>query len=326
VRTSKKITFACATVVLTSSGAWAAENGQFPTTLGTEGMQILNIPPAGVYAVNYTNYYHTSQINDHKGDQIKGLNADVNVWSNAFRFLNYYDISHFGDSRVGILSDITIPFGYVDADIAGDSQHQTGLEDRVVNPLSIYYKQGDWLNVGFSPTFSTLPTGRWERQDQVNLGRNYFSWQPTVAYTLIFGEKLDVSGRFRYIHNLTNNDGAVSVVNPTGANYESGDMIAGDFAVGYAVTDRLQLALNGYFVAQVSDDQIHGNTASNAVLQDVFDGGRSNVFALGPAIGYDLGPVRVYAQWQHQFDAENTAQGDSFWLRLATRLGRYGGE
>ena len=165
MRTSKKITFVCATVVLASSGARAAENGQFPTTLGTEGMQNLNIPPAGVYAVNYTNYYHTSQINDHKGDQIKGLNADVNVWSNAFRFLNYYDISRFGDSRVGILSDITIPFGYVDAEIAGDSQHQTGLEDLVVNPLSIYYKQGDWLNVGFSPTFSTLPTGRWERRD-----------------------------------------------------------------------------------------------------------------------------------------------------------------
>ena len=193
-------------------------------------------------------------------------------------------------------------------------------QDIIINPLSVYCKKGDWLNVGFSPTFSTLPTGRWERRDQVNLGRNYFSWQPTVAYTFIFGEKLDISGRFRYIHNFTNNDGAISVVNPTGANYETGDMIAWDFAVGYAVTDKLELAVNGYFLAQISDDQIHGNTASNAVLQDVFDGGRSNVFALGPAIGYDLGPVRAYAHWQHQFDAENTAQGDSFWLRLALPL------
>ena len=100
-------------------------------------------------------------------------------------------------------------------------------------------------------------------------------------------------------------------------------MLAWDFAVGYAVTDKLELAVNGYFLKQLTDDEIHGNTASNGVLQDVLDGNRVALFALGPAIGYDLGLVRAYAQWQHQFEAENTAQGDSFWLRLALPLHPY---
>jgi hypothetical protein len=317
---------ACAAAVLASSGAQAVENGLFPTTLGPEGMQHLNIPPPGVYAVNYTNYYHASQVNDNDGNEIKGLDADIDVLVNATRLLNYYDIATFDDSRVGILSDITLPFGYIDSDIAGDSTEQFGLADIIVNPLSIYYKKGDWFNIGFSPTFSSLPTGRWERREPVNLGRNYFSWQPSVAYTFILGGKLDISGRARYIHNFTNNNGAFSAVNPTGAHYESGNMIAWDFAVGYAVTDKLELAVNGYYLKQITDDEIHGDTASNAVLQNVLDGNRVELFALGPAIGYDLGLVRAYAQWQHQFEAQNTAQGDSFWLRLALPLLPYGGD
>jgi hypothetical protein len=48
------------------------------------------------------------------------------------------------------------------------------------------------------------------------------------------------------------------------------------------------------YLKQISDDEIHGDTASNTVLQEVLDGNRTNLFALGPAIGYDLGPVRVY--------------------------------
>jgi hypothetical protein len=140
------------------------------------------------------------------------------------------------------------------------------------------------------------------------------------------GGKLDIAGRARYIHNFTNNDGAFSAVNPTGAHYESGNMIAWDFAVGYGVTDNLELAVNGYYLKQISDDEIRGDPASNAVLRDVLDGNRIELFALGPAIGYDLGKARVYAQWQHQLEAENTAQGDSFWLRLATRLLPFGGD
>lgn len=123
-----------------------------------------------------------------------------------------------------------------------------GLGDILVNPFSAYRKKADWLDIGFSPTFSSLPTGRWGRREPVNLARNYFSWQPTVAYTFICGGKVDVSGRLRYIHNSTNNDGAFSAVNPTGANYESGDMIAWDFAVGYVFTDNLQFSLNGYYL------------------------------------------------------------------------------
>jgi hypothetical protein len=326
VRTSKKMAFVCAAAALASSGAQAVENGLFPTNLGPEGMQHLNIPPPGLYAVNYTNYFHASQVNDKDGNKIKGLNADINVVANATRLLSYYDISRFDDSRVGIQSDMAIPFGYVDSSVGGDSTHQFGLADIFVNPFSVYWKKGDWLNVGFSPTFSSLPTGRWQQREPVNLGRNYFSWQPTVAYTFILGGKLDISGRARYIHNFRNNDGAISAVNPTGANYESGNLLAWDFAVGYSFTDKLELAVNGYYLKQISDDEIHGDNASNTVLQEVLDGNRTNLFALGPAIGYDLGPVRVYGQWQHQFEAENTAQGDSFWLRLATRLLPFGGD
>lgn len=324
MRTSWKMAGACVAAALASSGAEALENGLFPTTLGPEGMQHLNIPPPGLYAVNYSNYYHASQLNDQEGDKIKGLNANINVLINATRFLSYYDLASFDDSRVGILSDVTLPFGHADSSIGGVTHQQTGLLDIIVNPLSFYYKKGDWLNVGFSPTFSTLPTGRWERRESVNLGRNYFSWQPSFAYTFILGEKLDISGRMRYIHNFTNHDGAFSAVNPTGADYESGDLFAWDFAVGYAITDKLELALNGYWLTQLEDDEIHGDRLSDAVLQDALDGGRTNLFALGPAIGYDLGPARIYAQWQHQFEAENTAQGDSFWLRLALPLHPYG--
>lgn len=323
MRMIRKLAIVCAATVLASSIAHAVENGLFPTTLGPEGMQHLNIPPPGVYAINYTNYYTASQVNDNDGNKIKGLNADIDVLVNATRFLNYYDFANVDDNRFGVLSDVTLPFGYVDSTVGGNSTNQFGLADIIVNPLSFYWKKGDWFNVGFSPSFTTLPTGRWQRNEPVNLGRNYFSWQPSVAYTFILGGKLDISGRARYIYNFTNNDGAISAVNPTGANYESGNLFAWDFAVGYAITDKLELAVNGYWLTQLTDDEIHGSTASNTVLQDVLDGNRVKLFALGPAIGYDLGPVRLYAQWQHQFESENTAQGDSFWLRLATRLHPY---
>ena len=220
MRMSKKMAGMFMAAALASSGAQAAENGVIPTNLGTEGMQNINIPPPGLYALNYTNYFHASQLNDKDGNKIKGLDANIDFLVNAVRFLSYVDVARFGNSRLGILSDVAIPFGHVDASVGGVSGKQTGLADITINPLSVYYKQGDWLNLGFSPTFTHLPTGRWERRDPASLGRNYASWQPTIGYTMIFFDKLDVSGRFRYIHNFTNNDGAISAVNPTGANYE----------------------------------------------------------------------------------------------------------
>ncbi len=117
--------------------------------------------------------------------------------------------------------------------------------------------------------------------------------------------KIEVSLDARIDVNTKNHD--------TG--YHSGNDFGLDYVVGYNPfpnLPHLQLAVNGYFFKQFSDDSLAG--------QRVGIGNRAQTFAAGPLIRYDIGQGGLLLKWQHEFAVHNLPQGDRFWFQFAIPL------
>jgi hypothetical protein len=79
---------------------------------------------------------------------------------------------------------------------------------------------------------------------------------------------------------------------------------------------QLQLALNGDFFRQFSDDKVNG-------LKVGTDGFRGKQMALGPSIRWDFRPgLAVLFKYQREFDVRNRPEGEKFWLEFAVPLGK----
>ncbi|MNP79333.1 hypothetical protein D3C76_1771450 [compost metagenome] len=80
--------------------------------------------------------------------------------------------------------------------------------------------------------------------------------------------------------------------------------------LGYSVTDKWQVGVQGFYSKQVSDDELDG--------EKYLDGFRGQSAALGPQVRYTISPgVAVVAKYQHEFAVENRSKGDRFWIQFA---------
>lgn len=152
-----------------------------------------------------------------------------------------------------------------------------------------------------------LPTGGYDKAASVNTGSGFFSLQPTYSQTLFFNKKTSISLR----HHLTFN----SKVDKTLRSTSTFEVKAGDFyhlnysletLVGKSrfqpgVSGETRLALQGYYGAQLNDDQINGVNVANS---------KESIFAIGPDIHF-ITKKGLVLEFKVAFEtaAENRTQG-----------------
>lgn len=295
--------------LMAATGAtYAGEGGGSNIMLGGTTFQTPVIPEPGFYYSNYVNYYHANRINDGNGDNVvPGLKLDAVVDYNQFAYVTPFEL---GDFKLAV--GAVVPFVTVRQEAGGMTSRETGLGDILIQPLIIGWEKGNF-HVALANGFY-LPTGKYDPEATINIGRNTWAYQPQLSLGYVDLEGWEATATFSYITSSKNRDANISLLNPTGADYRSGDELGVDVAVGYNFTPQFEVGLTGYYYKQLSDDKI-SEPASNQALQEFADGLRGQVAAIGIGARYLSDYGEFYVHVDREFAARNRSEGTSAWLR-----------
>ncbi len=278
-----------------TSHSTEAGGGAYPN--GAETLAIAALPPPGTYLLNYTTYYTASRFNDGAGKELIP-NFSVGAFANIFRFIQIFEEPVLG-AKFGM--QLFVPIVDLDARAAGAKGHKTGVGDLIVNPFIFGWNFNNFHIVATMDTF--LPTGGFNKNDVANIGRNYFTFEPLVAFSYFDpngGPEFDL--KVMYDFNTKNH----------ATDYQSGQEFHMDFAAGYNFNP-ITLGLNGYYYLQTTNDYQFGSIVGP-------DGFKGEVFAIGPMIRYTAGQIPITFQWQHEVFSRYRPEGDKFWLKAAFRF------
>jgi anthranilate 1,2-dioxygenase (deaminating, decarboxylating) large subunit len=152
-----------------------------------------------------------------------------------------------------------------------------------------------------------LPTGKYDANKELNPGSNFFSFNPYWSGTLFITPRWTLSTRLHYLWNAENDDpnrgfGAA-------ADTQAGQAFHANFASAYEVVPKmLSIGINGYYLKQISDTKVNGNSVPDR---------REQVLGIGP------GALFSFSQDSHLFfnlyfesRAENRPEGTRSVLRF----------
>jgi hypothetical protein len=275
---------------------FATEGGGNAYPLGAEDFMSGAAPPPGTYFINYFLYYHADEFNNGSGDNID-KKFDLEAVVNTFRFIHITKHKILGGFW-GM--HMFIPLWNLDvtattpAGVKGDTQ--TGLGDIIVDPfiLSWHFKNFHFLTA----VDIYMPTGRYDKDDLANTSRNYWTFEPIVAFTYLSDFGLDVSSKIMYDINTNNPD----------TDYRSGQEFHFDYTVGYKISN-WRLGVGGYYYKQITDDKVNGETVEP-------DGFKGQAIAVGPQLKYDYKNMSFIFKYHREFEVENRAEGDNFWFKF----------
>lgn len=285
----------CACTALTAVNASATEGGGGTYPNGAEGVMTGALPPPGFYYLNYLTHYAADRLNDKDGNKIP-VDFHVNATANVSRFVYMTDKQILG-ANYGMY--MIVPLVHISGSLgtpAGSmSSTKSGLGDISFSPLVLAWHSKIWhAATGFEVT---APTGQYNKDRFVNIGRNYWTIQPIVTGTLLTENGMELSAKVMYDFNTENTD----------TKYTSGQEFHFDYATAYHMGP-WTFGGQGYFYKQVSND--HGGTAA------LNDGNKGQVFAAGPTIKYDYKNMSLELKYQKEMLVQNRPEGDKYWLKL----------
>jgi hypothetical protein len=280
-------TLLCNPVLATEGGGGIYANG-------VENFLSGAMPPPGFYPIVYGTSYHAAALRDNAGNDISaavgGFRAKVTGVVPRFVWVTEQQVLG------GQLAFHTIvPLLNVDVRVGANQNSNTGIGD-LNFAAALGYHLSDKLHyvVAFEVN---APTGRYDRKDVANIGRNYWNVEPLIAVSWVQPTGLNADIKLMYDYNLRNKD----------TNYKSGQELHADYAVGWGFGNGWVLGAGGYIYRQVSDDQQAGRTV---------EGNRGRAFAIGPLVKYQgKSGWFLMAKYENQYDVRNRSDGAAFWVK-----------
>lgn len=295
-----------------------------PPAHATEGGASLYLPgtyndfsaavfgPSGVYFRNDFFAYHGDISIAPIGGRLFN-DVDQRVWMNSFKFNLLTDTRILGARYGAALILPVILYGHAEGFVqldAGQARRQndrTGIGDLYLAPI-----QFNWHWTDHHITFSQgifAPTGSYNADRVFNLGRNYWGFDPNIAYTWLNQKRgHEVSFTAGYLANTRNHD----------TNYRSGNEFHLDFLIAQHFSPLFAVGVPGYWYKQLSGD--------DASVLDSFNlgGFRGESAGIGLAIlfkptvrGQD---VSFILKWVHDIYAKRRLEGSEIMLSVAFRL------
>jgi hypothetical protein len=292
--------------VLTSANVYATEGGGNAYPLGAEDFMSGAVPPPGYYFINYFLYYSADELNNKDGDNVDNA-FDVDAVVNTFRFIYVTKQKIFGGFW-GVHMFVPLWYKDVTATTPGGvmSDDKIGLGDIIVDPFILSWHFKNWhLATGVD---IYMPTGSYDREDFVNISRNYWTFEPIFAFTYISDGGFEVSSKFMYDFNTENSD------SPSG-DYQSGQEFHFDYAVGYKVSN-WNLGVAGYYYKQITDDEINGQTVPANESRGFDEGFKGQTFAVGPAVKYNYKNMSFTLKYLWETAVEHRAEGSDLWFKF----------
>src|SRR5450830_215123 len=277
---------------VTGSTAFATEGGGSIYPNGTENYTVAVMPPPGVYVLEYLSSYSANKFLDNNGNQAAN-NFHLNVSAMATRAIWVTDQQILG----GQLSFHTIaPLLNMGVSVDGAGQSKSGLGDMTFG-AGLGYHVSDKLHyvVGFD---INAPTGAYNKNDMINLGRNYWNLEPLAAISYIQADGINADLKVMYDFNATNSD----------TNYKSGQELHADYALGWGFGKNFVAGVGGYIYQQITND-----TQNGATIQ--INSGRA--MAIGPSVKYDSGKGWfLTAKYEKEFNVRNRPKGGGLNIKM----------
>jgi hypothetical protein len=284
---------ACAAM---AHGAQATERGGSIYPLGAENYMTGALPPPGMYGMVFVNHYSADELKDNDGNRVP-IGFDVNATAVAPRFVWVPGNKLFGGDFV---FHAILPLVDLNVEVAGASQKKTGVGDMTFGIGSGYHLSPNLHMIPGVDVFA--PTGRYDKNDLANIGRNYWGIQPLLNVTYVDPAAFNGDIKLMYTFNTKNND----------TDYRSGQEFFFDYDAGWGLGNGWVIGAGGYAYWQTTEDKLNGQTVPN---------NKGRAIAIGPSIKYDSAKGWfVTAKWQKETDVRNRAEGDAYWVKLVFPL------
>ncbi|CAH0236157.1 hypothetical protein E3Z27_10415 [Pseudomonas mediterranea] len=286
--------------------ALATENGVDNIGPGTDGFFVLPLEvdslPDNMVAFNlYYNHYKARTFNiSSLGGKVPGVEIESTA---VIPRIDYLSPLRFAGGRLGIY--VAQPWIKQEVALFGMSDTREGMGDTTISPI-VLWDMGKNLTLAAAVEI-TVPTGEYSSDRLANTSNNFYTYKPLFSFTWLPTENTEVSMKTTYSFNERNKD----------TDYRSGQIFHFDYSASYRLTDNLRVGLNGYYLKQTTDDKQFGHTVQFAG-QDVDDGVRGQVFAIGPALHLTfLKYASAEIRWAKEFDVENRPEGEMLWAKLS---------
>ncbi|MBI2754350.1 MAG: transporter [Betaproteobacteria bacterium] len=288
-----KRTLIAAVAILATGPALATEGGGSIYPIGVENYVCCALPPPGVYGMVYAERYGADRVRGNNGQVVTPPTFKVTASAVVPRIVWVTPQTVAGAS---LAVHAILPVVDLDVDVMpGLRQKKTGIGDMIFGPA---------LGWHHSPQLHTLlaldvfaPTGEFDKNDLVNIGRNYWAIQPIAGISYIDPKGLNADAKVMWLYNLKNKD----------TNYRSGQEFIVDYAIGWGLGNGWTLGVGGYVYQQINDDKLNGTAVPN---------NKARAFAIGPSIKFDSGKGWfVTAKYQDEGSVRNRADGAAFWLK-----------
>jgi len=292
---SRAATAAVFATTALAAGPAAAVEGVVQYPHGASGFMVGALPPPGTHALGYLVRYD-GILQDENGDDLvnplTGDEVEIGLSAFAVRLVHMTDIEILG-GRWGVQA--VAPFFRTRIDSGSVSDINGGLGDVTIDPFLLAWRHGDlFWSTGLD---IVLPTGEHDPFQLVNLGANYFTFEPILAVTWLPGDGWQLNAKFMFNFKLENPD----------TNYRSGNEFHMDWTIGKEIADGWTLGIGGYYVRQVEDDEQNGRK---------LPGTRNHVVGIGPQVMWQAADTtRLIVKWHHEPFAEHAFQGDRFLLK-----------
>ncbi|KAF1018819.1 MAG: hypothetical protein GAK30_03480 [Paracidovorax wautersii] len=277
-------------------------------------------PPGWSYLA-YLKYTEARSIRDGSGQANTAFNnprLDVTTLINQFSYYSpdtFAHGAHFGWSVIVPVVSIHGRFGSGGAQLTGNG---TALGDITTGPQvqfdPVEDANGRPLYVQRLALDVIVPTGKYDANQDLNPGSNFWSVNPYWAASWMPLPRWDFSWRLNYLYNARNDAPASSSPTPylgqTVRSTRAGQTAWVNFAAAYAVTPTVSAGLSGYYLQQLTDDKVNGQRLS---------GSRERVLGIGPGLFWRVSPARgLWLNTYREMRVENRARNKLvLQLRLA---------
>ncbi|MBP7526326.1 MAG: transporter [Syntrophorhabdaceae bacterium] len=285
--------FVVGLVGITARNVLGTEGGGSHYPGGNEDFMVGALPPAGSYFMNYVMYYTANRMKDNGGSTVPGdFSLDATV--EAMRLIHVTKTKLFG-ADMGM--HIIVPVTYQHVSVGGPSQSKTGLGDIEFSPFVLGWHFNKNWHLTTCVDFM-VPTGAYDKDDLSNTGRNYWTFNPVVAFTYLHDNGFEVSAKILYLINTVN----------SATGYTSGQEFIVDYLVGQHIGN-WSIGVNGAYYKQITDDSVRNEPAS-------FDGYKGQFFSIGPAIQYNYKNMFFSIKYQTDTNVKNKPEGEKFWFKF----------
>ncbi len=302
-----------AALAIVSSGTSARAFNQPPLNLGLTDILDGALPGPGTYFTEYIQAYRADNFKDQDGNSIPGDPSVANVLA-MNQFVHVYKHKVLG-GHIG--ADVLLPIvaisgsGTVGSPGPDVSTNPAVLGDLVVGPFLQWFDT-KLLGRPFLQRLEldfTMPTGQYDKKYLINPGANLWTIEPYYAFTWFLTPQFSTSWRIHYTYNTKNTDPFA----PPGVNdVQPGQAFHFNYSFEYELFKNFRGAVAGYYLKQLSDDKVNGNSVSDS---------KEQVFAVGPAVHWIFSPqfsMGLKTAWETAVD--NRPKGNRTTLRMTYKF------